>query len=128
MTPTNRQPVSDLSAFRSAVDQGDAAMDAQRYNDAVADFDRALSMRFDPDVATDRGICLHRIGRSVEALADFDYVTIRSPHHWQARYNKAVVLIESGRTEEARRELAILQQQNPGEPSVQALARVLQSH
>ena len=102
-------------------------MDAGRYVEARTEFDRALRLHFDPDVATDRGICLRREGRDVEALADFEYVTMARPDHWQARYNKAVLLLENGRVSEAQRDLDTLKKHNAAEPAVQALERAIAS-
>jgi Flp pilus assembly protein TadD len=119
------QTAHEPSAFDKAVAEGNAAMDAGRCKDAVAAYERALSVRFDADAATDRGVCLRQLGDRDRALAAFEFVTLKEPEHWQARYNLTALLVESGQVEQARASFAILQKQRPGDEALQPLEKVL---
>lgn len=90
-------------------------MDTDRCKDAVAAYERALAIRFDADVATDRGVCLARLGDRERAAAAFEFVTIKDPSHWKARYNLTALLTELGRIDDARESLAVLERQRADE-------------
>ena len=125
--PAATQTVHEPSAFDKAVAEGNAAMDAGRCKDAVAAYERALAIQFDADAATDRGVCLRQLGDRDRALAAFEFVTLKEPSHWQARYNMTAVLLDVGRVEEARASFAILQKQRPGDEALQPLEQALAS-
>ena len=114
--------------FESAKRKGDAAMDAGRCEDAIAAYESALSMRFDADAATDRGVCLRQLGRKEQAMAAFEFVTLREPKHWKARYNLTAMLIEAGRKDEAMKSFSLLEKLGAEDEAVQALRKALQVH
>lgn len=107
--------------FDIARAEGNTAMDEERYREAIAAYDRALAIRFDSDVATDRGVCFRLLNEPDRALAAFEFVTLKDPQHWKARYNRAVVLLQLGRVEEARAEATRVAAEQPNEPTVQKL-------
>jgi Flp pilus assembly protein TadD len=111
--------------FESARKKGDAAMDAGRCEDAVAAYDSALSIRFEADTATDLGVCLRQLGRREQALATFEFVTLKEPSHWQARYNLTAMLLELGRVDEARVSFAVLKTQRPNDDTLRVLEQAL---
>jgi len=111
--------------FVTALAKGNEAMDAGRCADAIAAYDQALAMRFDADVATDRGVCLRQLGDRQRALTAFEFVTLKAPSHWKARYNLTAMLLELGRVDEARASFAILKRQRPNDESLQAFERAL---
>ena len=72
---------------------GNAAYDTEQFPVAVDAYERALKVKGgDPNVLTDLGISYRNIGNPDKALECFDKATKASPDHWQARYNKVVVL------------------------------------
>ncbi|HEY0158557.1 MAG TPA: tetratricopeptide repeat protein [Thermoanaerobaculia bacterium] len=114
--------------FETARAKGNAAMDAQRCEEAIAAYESALAIRFDADAATDLGVCLRQLGRKEQALATFEFVTLKEPAHWQARYNMTAMLLELGHMDRAKKSFAILQGQKPDDAALktleQAFARV----
>lgn len=76
-----------------------------------------------PDVLSDYGVSLHRVGRSQEALALFDRAQQLQPDHWQSYFNEAVVLAFGlGSFDRAAEVVAQLQELQPDNPDVQRLA------
>ncbi len=114
--------------FEDARAKGDAAMDAGRCNDAIAAYESAIAIRFDADAATDLGVCLRQTGQREQALATFEFVTLKEPSHWKARYNLTAMLLELGRIDQAKASLDILRRQRPDDAALrtleQAFARV----
>lgn len=109
-------PKPDL--FTQNVQEGNAAMDAGQFRPALAAYDRALAIKFDANVATDRGVCFRELGERDRALTAFEFVTMKEPAHWQARYDKAVLLLEMQRYDDAKREIDVLAREHPTEPAV----------
>ena len=71
---------------------GNAKFEAGRFEDALADFDRALELRPDhPETLNNRGNALHDLGRKDEALAAYDLSL-------QLRPNQPVALSNRGAT------------------------------
>ncbi len=101
MDPALRQQVDQL---RAAVDKdpnngdllvqlGNAAYDAQDSRLAVDAYERAIKIKGDdPNVLTDLGVSYRNLGDPDRAIATFDRALKADPNHWQAKYNKAVVL------------------------------------
>lgn len=123
VVPEATKPSADLFAHTRA--KGDAAMDAGRCEDAIAAYESALAIRFDADAATDRGVCLRQLGRGEQALAAFEFVTLKEPSHWQARYNLTAMLLELGRADEARVSFAALKTQRPNDDKLHVLEQAL---
>jgi tetratricopeptide (TPR) repeat protein len=72
---------------------GNAAYDSEDFRLAVDAYEKALKIRGnDPNVMTDLGISHRNIGNPDKALEYFDRAIKQSPDHWQARFNKVVVL------------------------------------
>jgi tetratricopeptide (TPR) repeat protein len=131
--PSERPPIANApppggEAFESFVAAGNKALDEKRYRDAVAAYDPALALRFDPNVATDRGVALRETGEHDVALAAFEFVLLRVPTHWQARYNRAVVLMQMGRLDDARMEADRLMADHGDNPAVTALQSAIQKN
>jgi tetratricopeptide (TPR) repeat protein len=98
-------------------------MDAGQFQQALAAYDRALAIKFDANVATDRGVCFRELGQRERALTAFEFVTMKEPAHWQARYDKAVLLLEMQRYDDVQRELDVLVREHPDEPAVKDLLK-----
>lgn len=97
---------------------GTMYMDAGKFPQAVGYFERALAISHDPEVATDLGICYKESGAPDKALATFQEIQKRSPDHWQALYDEAVVLVHMGRYADAKAVIARLKLKRPTDPDV----------
>lgn len=76
-----------------------------------------------PDVLSDYGVSLHRVGRSEEAIAFFDRAQQMQPDHWQSYFNEAVVLAFGlGSFDRAAEVVTELRELQPDNPDVQRLA------
>jgi len=85
--------VQNPSDYDLLVRVGNTAYDAEDFRLAVDAYERALKVRGnDPNVITDLGISYRNIGDPNKALEMFDRAIKQSPDHWQARFNKVVVL------------------------------------
>jgi len=118
-----QQPVKDPFAVARA--EGDVAMDAGRCEEAIAAYARALEVRFDADAATDRGVCLRKIGQREQAQAAFEFITLKDPSHWKARYNLTAMLLEAGRVEAARASFAKLERLGGDDEAIRTLRQAL---
>ena len=119
------KPPPPADAFTAARLRADEAMDGGHCEQAVAAYESALSIRFDPDVATDRGVCLRQLGKRDEALAAFEFVTLKDPSHWKARYNLTAMLLEAGHVAEAKTSFAILETLRADDEAVRTLSKAL---
>lgn len=98
--------------------------DAQNWSGAAQAYQRLLELRPpNPDVLSDLGVSLQRLGRSDEALAMFGRAQQLAPDHWQSRYNEVVVLaFDLQRFDDAERVLSELRRLQPDNPDVERLA------
>ena len=72
---------------------GNAAYDSDDFRMASEAYERALKIKGgDPNVMTDLGISYRNLGELNKALEIFDQAIKANPGHWQARFNKVVVL------------------------------------
>ena len=77
-------------------------MELKRYDEALASYDRALSLR--PDFAealNNRGNVLQELKRLDEALASYDRALTLRPDHAEALNNRGSALRELNRLDEA---------------------------
>ena len=77
-------------------------MELKRLEEALASYDRALTVR--PDYAEalyNRGNTLHELKRFEEALASYDRALTVRPDYAEALYNRGLILHELKRFEEA---------------------------
>ena len=72
-----------------------------RFEEAVASYDRALTMRPDADVFRGRGHALQGMGRLPEALASYARALALNPSDVPALYKQGVILNEMGQADEA---------------------------
>lgn len=80
----------------------------------------------DPGARSDLGVCYQELGGYKKALKEFDRVLAANPDHWQALYNKIVVLgFHMNRKPEAVALLPQLQKLRPEDDAVQELAKSL---
>lgn len=109
------------SSFELLVEVGNRDMDEQKFAQAIRSYERALTLRDDPRVLTDLGVCYRNIGNSAKALATFDRALKIDPNVWEADYNRAVLFAGEGRLEEARAIARKLRERHPGNSDVIAL-------
>lgn len=109
------------SSFELLVEVGNRDMDEQKFAQAIRSYERALTLRDDPRVLTDLGVCYRNIGNSAKALAAFDRALKIDPNVWEADYNRAVLFAGEGRLEEARAIARKLRERHPGNSDVIAL-------
>jgi tetratricopeptide (TPR) repeat protein len=111
--------------FDALVRLGNLYMDAVKWEQAADYYARAVSIRRDPDVITDLGICYRQTGRPEEALKLFESVQRNHPEHWQSAFNQAIALADLKRFDEARVVVASLKKLRPNDPEVERLEKAL---
>lgn len=112
---------------RLLVAQGNVYFDAQRWEEARLSYEEAVeTIPGDPDVLTDLAVVYRNIGRPERALEILDQVVEAAPEHWQAVYNRVIVLhFDLHRHDEAVETLGALEQlarSNPQIPDLSGLA------
>jgi predicted TPR repeat methyltransferase/regulator of sirC expression with transglutaminase-like and TPR domain len=94
--------VSERKDAHGLHDRGKSLAAHRRYGEAIACFDRALTLR--PNLVEalhDRGIALRCLSRSVEALASHDRALALRPDDAEGHYNRGNALFELRRYDEA---------------------------
>lgn len=89
--------------LRQRIDRGRDAFERRNYAEALAIFREVL--REHPDFADIRhlaGLCLGFLGQSEAALKEFDHALSLNSGYVEAHLNRAIILNELGRFEEAR--------------------------
>lgn len=134
--PTVDTQIQQMEQFLQAnPDNADAwlqlanmSFDHQIWDKAAQAYERYAALaQPTPDVLSDMGVSLHRVGRSEEALALFERAQQMQPDHWQSRYNEVVVLgLDLGRLDEAEQVMAELKELQPDNASVQRLDEELE--
>jgi tetratricopeptide (TPR) repeat protein len=109
---------------------GNAAYDSDDFRLAVEAYEKALKLRGgDPNVLTDLGISYRNTGDPSKAIECFDRAIKANPGHWQARFNKVVVLgVDKGDRKGALALLAELKKEralHPELPPVDKLEEAL---
>lgn len=85
-------PASSMQDFAAAVDAGNRFYDAQRYEDAIPYYQRALTFNpKDVNVSTDLGTALWYAGRADAALVQYDQSLAIDRTHAQTLFNVGVV-------------------------------------
>jgi tetratricopeptide (TPR) repeat protein len=100
----------DPKNYDLLVHLGNSSYDAGDWRLAVDSYERALAIKGgDPNVLTDLGVAYRNLGDPEKALARFDQALKQDPKHWQALFNKTVVLgLDKGETKKAKELLAKL--------------------
>ena len=90
------------SEFNLWVGRADAALAANRNDEALASLDKALTLRpHDPHALNSRGSLLGQMGRFEEAIAAFKAAAVERPSDAELHYNIAFALQSQGRSQEA---------------------------
>lgn len=113
--------------YDELVNLGNAAFDAGAHARAAEAYEKALATKpGNPNVLTDLGVSYRNLGRFDESIAMFEKALAASPTHWQALYNKALVLaMDKKDLAGARAALASLKKMKPEEGVVQRLEDAL---
>ena len=111
---------------RLMVGLGNLYFDAGRWSDARLWYERALAIEGgDPNVITDLAVVYRNLQQPERSLALLDQAIGISPDHWQAIYNKMVVLhFDLHRHDEAARALARLKEIKASNPDVPDLSSI----
>jgi tetratricopeptide (TPR) repeat protein len=108
---------------------GNANFDAGRWQDARVWYERALEdpNRVDANIVTDLAVVYRNLGKPQLSLEMLDRAISLDDDHWQALYNKVVVLHfdlhEHDAARQALHELQAIAETDPDVPDLSALAR-----
>ncbi len=84
----------DRNNLKAWVMLGNLYFDTNQNEEAVKAYEEALRLNpSDPNVRTDMGICLRRLGRIDEAIEAFRVASSYQPDHYQSRYNLGLTLL-----------------------------------
>jgi len=96
----------DSISIQKRIEQGISAWERSDYQTALNDFQAVLAEHPGfPDVHNKAGLCLAMLGDPEGALKEFDEALRLSDTYAEAHLNRAIVLQELGRFEEARKHL-----------------------
>jgi len=136
LNPALRQRITELEGALAKdpgnadllVQLGNTAYDAEDWRLAVDAYERSLKVRGDdPNILTDLGVSYRSLGESDKALSMFDRALKVEPGHWQATFNKIVVLgIDKGEMAKARELLARLKASGQQVPALDQLEKTLE--
>jgi len=120
--------VDDPANFDVLAGLGNLYFDHSRWAEAETWYRKALEVRpGDPNVLTDLAVAIRNQGKGEQALAILDQVLEMYPEHWQALYNRIVVLnFDLHRHDEAvaaLEQLKAMRKTNPQIPDLGALER-----
>jgi len=116
-------PESVQETVRTHLDHGRACLDTGKYDDAIADYDKAIA--FDPNVAlayTNRGVAYGRKGAFDPAIADYTKAIALKPKYADAYNSRGVAYARKGHSDQA---LADFRKALEINPSLQAAKRNL---
>ena len=80
---------------------GLALHELMRFDEALASYDRAIALRPEAEILSDRGILLHKLKRFEEAVASYDQAIALKPGFADAFSSRGVALRELKRFDEA---------------------------
>lgn len=93
-------------SVKQRIERGVSAWDRADYQEALSDFQTVLAEHpHFPDVHNKAGLCLAMLGDPEAALKEFDEALKLSETYAEAHLNRAIVLQELGRFEEAQKHL-----------------------
>ncbi len=95
-------PESVQETVRTHLNHGRACLDKGKYDDAIADYDKAIAL--DPNVAiayTNRGLAYGRKGAFDRAIADYTKAIALDPNFADAYTNRGVACYMRGDKEQA---------------------------
>jgi tetratricopeptide (TPR) repeat protein len=111
---------------RIMVALGNLYFDAERWHESRIWYERSLEFEaHDPNVITDLAVVYRSLGQPETALSILDRAIASTPAHWQAWYNKVIVLhFDLHRHEDAAEALQRLEEIAQTDPSVPDLAQL----
>jgi tetratricopeptide (TPR) repeat protein len=117
----------DPTNYDLLVKLGNAAYDANDPRLAADSYEKALAVRGgDANVLTDLGVSYRNLGDLDRALQNFERALKSDPTHWQAAFNRIVVVgLDKGDVKKARELLAQLKKSNKNVPALDQLEKEL---
>lgn len=95
-------------------DRGEVKMELHDYKGAIADFNKAISLKPDDyDAHTMKAICNYHFGYTEQALKEFDAIIRMDSSYVDAHFNKGIILIDLARYEEAIEEFDQVVKKDP---------------
>lgn len=119
------RPGSEQLSYELLVEVANHDMDEKKYEKAIAGYERALAIREDARILTDLGVCYRETGTPSKAIRAFERALKIDSNVWEAAYNRAVLLADEGRSEEARAIAHELRSKYPGKSEVRTLDEAL---
>jgi serine/threonine protein kinase len=101
----NTQPLTEQISNKSnqgGVEQGNQLFNLQRYQEAIASYDKAIAIKpKDHEAWHNRGVALDRLKKYEEAITSYDKAIAIKPDYHEAWYNRGVALDKLKKYEEA---------------------------
>ena len=125
---------SDPQNADAAVQLGNTYFDAERWDDAIQWYERALKINpNNPDASTDLGVSYYYTNRPDHAIAQFDHSLKLDPRHTKTMLNKGIVLAFgkqdlAGASEQWKRVVEIAPDSPEGQAARRALEGVASAH
>jgi len=119
-------PESVQETVRTHLDHGRACLDKGKYDDAIADYDKAIAL--DPNVAlayTNRGSAYYRKGEYERAIADHSKAIAIDPNHANAYYNRGVAYEQKGDKDQAIADFRKVLEINPSDQDAKVTLELL---
>jgi tetratricopeptide (TPR) repeat protein len=117
-----RAAESGAADFDKQVRAGNFFYDVQKWAEAEACYRRALELEPDrPEVITDLGTVVGRLGRPEDAFGLFERALRVEPDYWKAAHNGIVIALRSGNADAANRWLGKLKALRPDHPAIDHL-------
>jgi tetratricopeptide (TPR) repeat protein len=119
-------PESVQETVRTHLDHGRACLDTGKYDDAIADYTKAIAL--DPNVAlayTNRGLAYYRKGEYERAIADHSKAIAIDPNHANAYYNRGVAYEQKGDKDQAIADYDKVLEINPSDQDAKVTLELL---
>ncbi len=119
-------PESVQETVRTHLDHGRACLDKGKYDDAIADYDKAIALV--PNFAlayTNRGSAYYRKGEYERAIADHSKAIAIDPNHANAYYNRGVAYEQKGDKDQAIADFRKVLEINPSDQDAKVTLELL---
>lgn len=80
--------------YEALVGLGNLYYDIGQFEKAISYYEKAVSIKKDPDIITDLGTCMREIGKPEEAMKLYEEALKIDENHWRAAYNIIIISIK----------------------------------